>query len=309
MSSGIRLRGVSKRYGRTEVLRDIDLDLAPGHVYGLLGANGVGKTTLMSVICNHQFRTAGTIVIDGQDPAENAPVLEQICFIHEDQRWHDEYRVADLLRAAPLFFPRWNQEQAEHLLRRFSLPRRTKCKKLSRGQRSALAIILSIASHAPYTFLDEPYLGLDATARTMFYEELIRAQADDPRTITMSTHLIDEAAHLMEEVVLMRAGRIDSRQEVDEVTSGTVMVRGRREDVDAFTVGREVLATTDMGTLRSALLRCRLEREDRRRAEQAHLAIEPANLQEIVAALGILTDTTSPSGPAADPHHPQEALV
>ncbi len=303
---GITVQGLTKSYGRTEVLRGIDLHLAPGRVYGLLGANGVGKTTLMSVICNHTFRTGGSITIDGQDPRENAPLLARTCFIHEDQRWHDDYKVRHILDALTWFHPASDTTLASRLLDRFGVPRSTALKKLSRGQRSSLAIALSLASRAPYTFLDEPHLGLDATARSIFYEELMRDISQHPRTVIMSTHLIDEAAGLFEEVLLMRRGRVEIQADVEEVTSSMVVVRGLEDDVDAFVAGRDVVSRHSLGRIRSVLLRDRLSSKDQRRAEQQHLSIEHAGLQEIVAALGILDhpDPTAPADPTASSKEP-----
>lgn len=287
-TTGIVLRGVTKSYDKTPVLKGIDLQLEPGKVYGLLGANGVGKTTLMSVIVNHKFRTSGEVRIDGADPAENARILERTCFIHEDQRWHDDYSVSHLLRALPHFYSNWQPELADHLLGKFSIPRKTEIKKLSRGQRSALAICISLASRAEYTFLDEPYLGLDPTARNIFYEELMREVAEHPRTVLMSTHLIDEAANLMEEVVLMRRGRVEMHAEVDRITSGMTAVRGMDHAVDEFTAAYDVVASQSLGRIRSVLIEGALDPIERERAQDLHLSVESPALQEIVAALGVL---------------------
>lgn len=306
-TAGIVIEGLTKNYGRTEVLKGIDLHLEPGRVYGLLGANGVGKTTLMSVICNHTFRTAGTITIDGQDPRENAPLLARTCFIHEDQRWHDDYKVGHILAALEWFHPNADMALATRLLERFGVPRKTALKKLSRGQRSSLSIALSLASRAPYTFLDEPHLGLDATARSIFYEELMREVAEHPRTVVMSTHLIDEAAELFEQVLLMQKGNVVIQADVDEITSSMVVLRGLEDEVDTFVAGHEVVSRRSLGRIRSVLLRGRLSREEVRDAEQRHLSVEPAGLQEIVAALGILdhpdptTASDAPSAPDAMP--------
>ncbi len=294
-TEGITITGLSKSYGRTPVLHDIDLQLPPGRVYGLLGANGVGKTTLMSLICNHIFPTSGRVLIDGCPVLENAAVLEGTCFIHEDQRWHDDLTLDVLLRIAPRFFAGWSLETADHLAEIFRLPRRTRLKKMSRGQRSSLAITLSLASRAPYTFLDEPYLGLDPGARTLFYKELLTEITRVPRTIIMSTHLIDEAASLMEDVILMRNGRVEMHAEVDAITSGVVTVRGLGDDVARVAAGMEVLSVERMGRIESALIRGELNGSTRELAERLHVAIEPAGLQELVAALGVL-DT-----PSADP--------
>lgn len=105
-TSGIRIQQLHKSYGSLEVLTGLDLTLAPGHIYGLVGPNGAGKTTLMSTICNHTFPSSGTILIDGEDPAENADVLQRTCFIHEDQPYNDAFSVGSILKVMPNFYPR-----------------------------------------------------------------------------------------------------------------------------------------------------------------------------------------------------------
>lgn len=119
---GIRIENLTKNYGGKPVLRGLTMDFAPDRVHGLLGANGVGKTTLMSVICNHVFRTSGTVLVDGQDPRENAPVLERTCYVHEDQKFHDDDTPTSLLRILPRFYPGWDAGLARHLAGRFRLP-------------------------------------------------------------------------------------------------------------------------------------------------------------------------------------------
>ncbi|AXE37262.1 ABC transporter ATP-binding protein [Acidipropionibacterium virtanenii] len=287
-NDGITITGLSKSFGRNEVLHNIDLELPAGRVYGLLGANGAGKTTLMSLICNHIFPSSGRILIDGQSPAENAAVLERTCFIHEDQRWHDDFTLDMLMRVAPSFFSEWSAVTAEHLAAKFRLPRRTRLKKLSRGQRSALAITISLASRAPYTFLDEPYLGLDPSARSIFYTELMNEITEAPRTVIMSTHLIDEASSLMEDVVLMRDGRIEMHADVDTIASEAYTVRGLADDVTQVVAGLEMLSSQSMGRIESALVRGDLNGDTHALAEELHVSIEPAGLQELVAAFGIL---------------------
>lgn len=296
--SGITISSVSKSFGRTEVLHSIDLQLPPNQVYGLLGSNGVGKTTLMSIICNHIFPTSGEVLIDGRHPAENAEILERTCFIHEDQRWHDDFTLDILMRVAPRFFARWSAQTAETLAERFRLPRRIRLKKMSRGQRSALAITISLASRAPYTFLDEPYLGLDPSARSIFYSELLQEIFEVPRTVIMSTHLIDEAASLMEDVILMRQGHVEMHADVDSITSQSFTVRGLSADVAQVVAGLEVLSRKSMGRIESTMVRGNLNGQAHRRAEELHVSIEPAGLQDLVAALGVMSEpaSTAPEG-------------
>lgn len=284
---GITLHAVTKSFGGNHVLRGVTADLPADRIYGLLGANGVGKTTLMALICGHTFRSGGQILIDGEDPVENAAVLRRTCFVHEDQRYNDNFTVAQVLAPGPAYFPNWSAETAERLARRFRLPPKTASKKLSRGQRSALAITISLASRAPYTFLDEPYLGLDASARSILYDEVLTEYVAHPRTIVLSTHLIDEAADLMEDVLILEDGVVAVHAEVDLARRESFIVRGPQEQVRALIGAREVLTERNLGNLLTATVRGQASDADRALAHQTRLALEPATLQEFVAAIGV----------------------
>lgn len=286
-TTGIRLDAVTKRFGSKEVLRGVTADLSAGRIHGLLGSNGVGKTTLMSLICGHAFRSAGGIFIDGEDPVENARILQRTCFVHEDQRYHDAFTAGQILAVVPHFYPHWSNEVAARLVERFRLPLTTRSKKLSRGQRSALAVTIALSSRAEYTFLDEPYLGLDAASRAIFYEELLTEYAAHPRTVVMSTHLIDEAADLMEEVIVLEEGRVALQADVDEARRSAFVVRGLAAQVRALAGSRDMLTERHLGGIVSATVRGQITAADRELARRTHLALEPASLQDFVAALGI----------------------
>ena len=143
----------------------------------------------------------------GASPAENEHVLRRMVFVREDQAYPD-FKVRHALRAASWFYPNWNAELADAPARRLRPAAGRAIKKLSRGMRSALGIVIGLAARAEVTLFDEPYAGLDAVARQIFYDRLLADYAEHPRTILLSTHLIDEAAGLLERVVVIDRGRI-----------------------------------------------------------------------------------------------------
>jgi len=172
-------------------------------INGLLGRNGAGKTTIMQMLTGQDFATSGDIRVFGQSPVENAAVLQNLCFIKESQKYPDDFMPKHVFRSAPWFFPHWDADFAEQLIDEFRLPTKRRIKKLSRGQLSSVGVIVGLASRAPLTFFDEPYLGLDAVARQLFYDRLLEDYAEHPRTVILSTHLIDEVSNLLEHVFVI----------------------------------------------------------------------------------------------------------
>jgi len=286
MSAVIEVRSLSKSYGgergaRVRAVDDANFSLEENRIHGLLGRNGAGKTTLMQLITGQEFATSGEIRVFGASPVENARVLSGVCFIKESQRYPDDFRVKHVLGTAPHFFANWDAAFAAELIERFRVPVNRRMKKLSRGQLSAVGVIVGLASRAPLTFFDEPYLGLDAVARQLFYDTLLADFSEHPRTIVLSTHLIDEVSNLLEHVIVIDEGRIIIDADAEDLRGSAVDVVGPRAAVDAFVEGREVLHRTGLGGLASATI-ARLDEAERIAARDAGLELAPVSLQQLV---------------------------
>src|SRR3954447_19879589 len=159
------LSGVTMRFRDQLALDEVSAVIERDSITGLLGRNGAGKTTLLQVLTGHRVPTRGSVEVFGGAPYENDAVLASIAFIKEGQRYPDAFRVRDALAAAAMAFPNWDGDLADQLVRDFDLPEKRTIKKLSRGMNSAVGIVIGLASRAPLTLFDEPYLGLDAVAR------------------------------------------------------------------------------------------------------------------------------------------------
>jgi ABC-2 type transport system ATP-binding protein len=281
MSTAVEVRDLRKSFGKVHAVDGVSFTLEADRIYGLLGRNGAGKTTLMSLLTAQEFATSGTIELFGQSPVENARVLEQTAFIKENQKYPEDFRVKHLFRSAPLFFANWDAELAGSLAEDFRLPLDRRMKKLSRGQLSAAGVIVGLASRAPLTFFDEPYLGLDAVARQLFYDRLLADYADHPRTIVLSTHLIDEVSTLLEHVILIDEGRILIDSDAEALRGSAITVAGTASAVDAFVRNRDVLHRDRLGGLATATLPA-LDTADRRAAAEAGLELSPVSLQQLI---------------------------
>ncbi len=281
MTPAISLTELTRRYRGQLALDHVTLDLEPGSITGLLGRNGAGKTTLMRVVAGHEFASAGTVAVLGASPVENETVLRQMVFVREDQSYPD-FRVRQAVQAASWFYPNWSHELAGELLEEFNLPLNRKVRKLSRGMRSAVGIVIGLAARAEVTLFDEPYAGLDPVARQLFYDRLLADYAEHPRTVLLSTHLIDEAAGLFERVVILDRGRIVLNTAADDLRGAATSVSGPAIAVAEFTAGRSVWNRRRIASQESAVVAGTLNETDFARAAALHLHLEPLTLQELV---------------------------
>jgi ABC-2 type transport system ATP-binding protein len=281
MTPAISVTGLTRRYRGHLALDQVSVEVEAGTITGLLGRNGAGKTTLMRIIAGQDFASGGSVRVLGASPVENDKVLRQMVFIREDQSYPD-FNVGHAVRAASWFYPNWCEELADNLLADFALPRNRSVKKLSRGMRSALGIVLGLAARAEVTMFDEPYAGLDAVTRQVFYDSLLADYAAHPRTVLLSTHLIDEAAGLLERVVLLDGGRVALEAVADDLRGVATRVSGPALAVDEFTAGRSVWERRRMGSQESVVVVGPLADPDRAPASTAHLTLEPLSLQELV---------------------------
>jgi len=312
VTAAATLTDVTMRYREHTALDGVTTSFATDGITGLLGRNGAGKTTLMQLLTGHRVPTSGSVRVLGADPYEDDAVLQRVCFVKESQRYPDNFRVRDALSAAATLFPGWDEDLAQSLVADFDLPPRRLVKKLSRGMVSAVGITIGLASRAPLTLFDEPYLGLDAVARQLFYDRLIADYAENPRTIVLSTHLIEEISGLLEHVLLIDHGRILLDDDAEDLRASALTVTGRADAVAALGREHEVLTTESLGGSSRAIVRLRgpVDRED---LAAAGLTADPTPLQQLVVALSSRSPAASPGTAArsddstSDDHSFEEA--
>lgn len=229
MNYAVEVNRLTKSYGNVTAVQDVSFSMESNKIYGLLGRNGAGKTTIMHMLTSQLFATSGGLKVFEEHPYENRRVLNQICFIKESQKYPDIFRVADVLDLAEKIYPNWDHGLANTLINDFQLPLKRRMKKLSRGMLSAVGIIIGLASRAPLTIFDEPYLGLDAVARSLFYDRLIEDYGSHPRTIILSTHLIDEISEVLEHVMVLDNGKLVLTKTLMHCEGGPLASPARRQ--------------------------------------------------------------------------------
>ncbi|MCR2813077.1 ABC transporter ATP-binding protein [Microbacterium sp. zg.Y1090] len=282
MTPVIEVQNLTKRYRETLAVDDVSFEIEKDTIYGLLGRNGAGKTTVMSILTAQNFATSGEVRIFGEDPYENAGVLQRMCFVREGQKYPDDALPKHAFDTARLFFPNWDQEFAERLIEDFQLPLKTRIKKLSRGQLSAVGVIIGLAARAEITFFDEPYLGLDAVARQIFYDRLLEDYTEHPRTVILSSHLIDEVANLIERVLVIDRGRIIMDESTDAVRDRAATIVGNTAAVEAFVAGREVIHRESLGRVSSVTVLGTLTDAERAALAAQGLDVGAVSLQQLI---------------------------
>lgn len=285
MTNIVEVKGLTKSYGKVTAVDHVSFKIEANKIYGLLGRNGAGKTTIMHMISAQQFATSGELKVFGEEPFENSKVLNQICFIKESQKYPDTFRIIDVLEVAKTLFPNWDDAFAYALIEDFRLPIKRKIKKLSRGMLSSVGIVVGLASRAPLTIFDEPYLGLDAVARVLFYDRLLEDYAEHPRTVILSTHLIDEVSRLLEHVLVIDNGKLLLDEDADALRGRACTVSGLKSAVDAFARGKEVLERTVFGSAGTATIIGAITAQDRKYAEELGLEFAAVSIQQLIVHL------------------------
>ena len=277
---------LTKKYGDKTVLDHVNLTLESGKIYGLIGRNGAGKTTLLSLMSNQNPITAGTATIDGQRIWENPAALSRLCFSRELNLSAESalasYTLKAYLRAAETYLPHWDKDLAQKLVDLFGLDKKKKLGKLSKGMLSMVTILVAMASKAEFTFLDEPVAGLDVVAREQFYQLLLEEYTETGRTFVLSTHIIEEAADVMEEVIILDKGKILMKENTQELVDRARYVTGLADQVDGATAGLPCHHIEKIGRSKTVTV---LLPEGKDLNPGYDVTVQPVNLQKLFVAL------------------------
>ena len=279
-------KGIVKKYGKKEVLHGVDLKLESGKIYGLIGRNGAGKTTLLSILTSQNPATSGEVTFDGQPVWENPEVLRHLCFSRELSPLTgsnaNSMKVKEYLRIAATFFPYWDKEMEKRLVEEFELDVKKKISKLSKGMLSMVTIVVALASKAEFTFLDEPVAGLDVVARERFYELLLEEFTETGRTFVVSTHIIEEAAEVLEEVIIVDHGKILLKENTQDLLDRSFHVSGHEDEVDRAIEGMEVHHEEHLGRSKGVTV---LLKPGQKITEGYDVSIQKLSLQKVFVAL------------------------
>jgi len=208
MTAVIEARGLAKKYGSTQALAGVDLNVQAGRVVGLIGPNGSGKTTaIKSILGLTHFD--GSLKVLGMDPrSQRDALMNEVCFIADVAvlpRW---LKVSQALDVVAGVHPRFDRARAEDFLARTDIKKDSRVRQLSKGMVTQLHLALILAIDAKLLVLDEPTLGLDLLFRRSFYDNLLNDYMNKERTILVTTHQVEEIENILTDVIFIEHGNI-----------------------------------------------------------------------------------------------------
>lgn len=275
-----------KTYGKKDVLHDLNLELEKGKIYGLIGRNGAGKTTLLSMLSGQNPVSRGTVSCNGMPVWENQKALDHICFSRElnpmNANGANTLKVKEYLKTASIFLPHWDKQMEKRLIKEFELDVTKRINKLSKGMMSMVTIIVALASKADFTLLDEPVAGLDVVMREAFYRILLEEFTESGRTFVISTHIIEEAADIFEEIMIIDKGNMILKENTQELLERTCHVSGREEEVDRLTAGYKTWHPEKMGRSKGITV---MLQPGQSLKESTEVTVQPMNLQQVFIAM------------------------
>ncbi len=263
---------ICKSFGKTQALDKFSATFETGHIYGLIGRNGAGKSTFLNILTDRVYLDSGCVKMDDKTTSENPQTLahlkhgviemdglnvknntKELAKIHlmnDANYYFDDEKCGTMIKWAAELVPTFDKEKALALADRFSLNLKKTYKGQSTGNRTIFKDIMALSMNVPFIFFDEPTLGLDAVARTIFYNEVATLLAENEDVcIVLSTHLIEEIEPLVDRFYMIQDGKNLLSGDKDEVLSAISVVRGRKEQVEEAIQNSKVLAhTTVLGS-------------------------------------------------------------
>ncbi len=267
------------------VLKNISFNLETNKIYGLLGKNGAGKTTLLNLLVKGLLFKEGEINLFGKSLRETDEVLEQVCIMREGEFYNKEMKIKRIMNLYASFYKDYDKELESKLVRRFNIPLHKAYGKCSRGMRSLVFNIIALCSNAPLTILDEPTLGLDAEVREQFYDLVLEVYSQKPRTMIISTHLIEEIENLLEEVLILHKGELLLQDNVEELRSKSCYLSGKEEDLLSLSILKDKVPKKSFGKMKVYSFCGEIPEEDMEKIEAYHIERTPMSLQKAFVEL------------------------
>lgn len=218
MDFAIKTEGLSKAFGSQRVLRNINLQIPQGAIFGFIGPNGAGKTTTIRLLLGILQPTSGRAEVLGMDSwHQGVAIRKQVGYVAEQNTFYPFMRVEELIRFNAGLYASWDSGKAEKMLNSFDLPRRAKIKELSKGMRTQLALTLALSVRPRLLVLDEPTGGLDPVWRRQFLQAMTREVAESETTVFLSSHILSDVERVADWLGIIAQGQLKTVRRLDDL--------------------------------------------------------------------------------------------
>lgn len=214
----IEIKDLAFSYGKTPILKSITTTLEEGRIYGLLGENGVGKTTLLTLLCGLKKVCSGSITTDGENPFDRTPTLLQNQFYLPDEVLPVAMKAECFAKERGAFWPDYDHSKFHEIMKEFENDPAKKMNQMSAGQLKKTYISLALACGCKYIFMDEPTNGLDIPSKTQFRSAIMKYTSDDS-TIVISTHQVRDLENIIDPIIILDRQDVLLNASVEEITS------------------------------------------------------------------------------------------
>lgn len=214
----IEIKDLAFSYGKTPILKSITTTLEEGRIYGLLGENGVGKTTLLTLLCGLKKVCSGSITTDGENPFDRTPTLLQNQFYLPDEILPVAMKAECFAKERGAFWPDYDHSKFLEIMKEFENDPAKKMNQMSAGQLKKTYISLALACGCKYIFMDEPTNGLDIPSKTQFRSAIMKYTSDDS-TIVISTHQVRDLENIIDPIIILDRQDVLLNASVEEITS------------------------------------------------------------------------------------------
>lgn len=214
----IEIKDLAFSYGKTPILKSITTTLEEGRIYGLLGENGVGKTTLLTLLCGLKKVCSGSITTDGENPFDRTPTLLQNQFYLPDEVLPVAMKAECFAKERGAFWPDYDYAKFLEIMKEFENDPAKKMNQMSAGQLKKTYISLALACGCKYIFMDEPTNGLDIPSKTQFRSAIMKYTSDDS-TIVISTHQVRDLENIIDPIIILDRQDVLLNASVEEITS------------------------------------------------------------------------------------------
>lgn len=204
----IEISNVSLILDNRKILKDINLSLEKGRIYGIIGPNGVGKTTLLRCLNGAYKPTKGKVLYDGEEVFNNPLVKARIGFVADENNYFSNFKVKDILKYYKLTYSKFNEEKFLKINKSFNIDLNKRVFQLSKGMKMRVALMSAIAQEPEYLILDEPTSGLDPLLKKKLIKILLREVADNKTTILISSHHLSELEKICDDVIILDGGEV-----------------------------------------------------------------------------------------------------